>query len=85
MEGKYFCYNLKTGVCFFECLSVMIAFRRVDACLMLLCNSEWADPTYKSIEKLFTIESFNSHLQGGIWFGSVALSPIITFPHFTMV
>ena len=27
----------------------------------------------------------NSDLQAGIWFGGVALSPIITFPHFTMV
>ena len=27
----------------------------------------------------------NSDLQAGIWFGSVALSPIITFPHFTKV
>ena len=27
----------------------------------------------------------NSYLQAGIWFGSLALSPIITFPHFTMV
>ena len=27
----------------------------------------------------------NSDQQAGIWFGSVALSPIITFPHFTMV
>ena len=26
-----------------------------------------------------------SNLQAGIWFSSMALSPIITFPHFTMV
>ena len=29
--------------------------------------------------------SQNSDLQAGIWFGSVALSPIINLPHFTMV
>ena len=27
----------------------------------------------------------NSHLQAGIWFGSVALSPIITLPQSTMI
>ena len=38
-----------------------------------------------TIKMLFIIEIFKSDLQAGIWFGSMALSPIITLPHFTMV
>ena len=44
-----------------------------------------ASLTVSTIEKLVIIESFNSDLQAEIWLGSVALSPIITFPHFTMI
>ena len=36
----------------------------------------------KQSEQLVTV---NSDLQAGIGFRGVALSPIITFPHFTMV
>ena len=44
-----------------------------------------ASLTVSTIEKLVIIESLNSDLQAGIWFGSVALSPIITLPQSTMI
>ena len=50
-----------------------------------LWHTAEASMTVFTIQKLFIIESLNSDLQAGIWFGSVALSLIMTFPHSTMV
>ena len=49
-----------------------------------LWHTAEASMTVFTIQKLFIIESLNSDLQAGIWFGSVALSPVITLPHFTI-
>ena len=50
-----------------------------------LWHTAEASMTVFTIQKLFIIESLNSDLQAGIWFGSVALSPVITLPHFTIL
>ena len=47
-----------------------------------LRHSAEAPLTVSTIRKLFIIGSFNSDLQVGIWFSTVALSPIITRPPF---
>ena len=65
--------------------SIFIANEKMTTPSRKLWHTAEASLTVTRIEKLFIIESFNLDLQAGIWFGNRALSPIITFPHSTMV